>query len=98
MIDTPGVFSAEKNEHVAAVVGSIDYGKIKDPDAAVMKIMQERPGVIEKHFSVRVNNDKGKTLEEIAVKKKLLLKGEEPDIERAARMILKMVQKGEIRY
>ncbi len=98
MIDTPGVFpDMEKDKEKHAMIGSVDYGKVKEPDVAVMRIMREYPGVVERYFSVPAREDLGETLEEIALKKKLILKAGQPDITRAANMILRLWQKGEIK-
>ncbi|MBI2138263.1 50S ribosome-binding GTPase [Candidatus Woesearchaeota archaeon] len=98
MIDTPGVFPYLENNKAAHVLtGVIDSGKAKDPDAAAMRIMEEHPGSVEGYFGVGAHDDGEITLGEIALKKGLLLKGGKPDIDRAARNILRLWQKGEIK-
>ncbi|MBI2139814.1 50S ribosome-binding GTPase [Candidatus Woesearchaeota archaeon] len=98
MIDTPGVFPYLENNKAAHILtGVIDSGKAKDPDAAAMRIMEEHPGVVEKYFNVGAHDDGEITLGEIALKRGLLLKGGKPDIDRAARNILRLWQKGEIK-
>jgi ribosome biogenesis GTPase A len=62
-----------------------------------MHIMQELPGKIEAYYDVEVGEDKEKTLEQIALKKKVILKGGEPDIRRMATVILKEWQTGKIK-
>tara|TARA_Y100000310_G_C20701635_1_gene830534 strand:+ start:6806 stop:7546 length:741 start_codon:yes stop_codon:yes gene_type:complete len=97
LIDTPGVFARDSDRVDKIMVGSIDYGKVKDPDIVVMDIMDKNPGVIEEYFGVHVRKDKETALEDIAFKKKLLVKGGEPDLDRVSRMILKMWQVGKIK-
>jgi hypothetical protein len=98
LIDSPGVIPYDdKDKTKLAKVGSIDYGKIKEPDVVLMDIMEDHVGVIEAHFDVKVRKDKFATLEEIAMKKKLMLKGGEPDIDRVSRMVMKMWQIGTIK-
>lgn len=97
-IDTPGVIPyMEKDalKHVSMSV--IDFMKVRGPDLMVMELMRKYPGKIEAHFGVPVSGDKEKTIEEIALKKNVLMKGGLPDIERICRSILKDFQKGKIR-
>ncbi|MDP7116471.1 MAG: 50S ribosome-binding GTPase [Candidatus Woesearchaeota archaeon] len=95
MIDTPGVFSSD-NKNALIGLGTVDYGKVRDPDVVVMRLMGDNEGIIENYFGVEAGWDKNATLEEIAIKKKLLIKGGEPDIDRVSRMILKLWQSGKI--
>ena len=78
------------------MIGSLDYTKVKDPDVVVFGLLKQFPGRVEDHFGVEPRHDPEEVLEAIAKKKHLLRKGNEPDIERAARMILKMWQQGDI--
>ena len=96
-LDTPGVIPfKEKNADKHIAIGTIDFTKARDPDMAVMGLMKRYPGVIEKYYDVEVKDDMEETLIDIARKKNILIKGGEPNIERAARMILKDWQKGDI--
>lgn len=98
LIDTPGVIPyKEKDLAKHAAIGTKDYTKIKDPEVAVIDMMKEFPGKIEKHFGVKIKDDMQETLEDIAIKKRLVLKGNEPDIERMCRTILKEWQQGKIK-
>jgi ribosome biogenesis GTPase A len=96
-LDTPGVIPYnEDDEAKHAMMGAKDFSKARDPDLAAMRLMERFPGRIERHFGVRNSRDKEDTLNEIAVKKHLLMKGGKPDVLRAARMILKAWQRGDI--
>ncbi|MCP3682560.1 MAG: GTPase [bacterium] len=97
-LDTPGVIphkEADKVKH--ALIGAVDYNKMKDPDLAVMGLIEKYPGVIEKHYGIPKSEDFEELIEKIAEKKNLMGKGKEPDIKRASRMILKDWQTGKIK-
>jgi ribosome biogenesis GTPase A len=98
LIDTPGVIPyLEKDLSKHAAIGTIDYSKIKDPDVTIMDLMIEFPGKIERYCGVEVSDDKEETLEKIATKRNLLMKGSRPDVIRAAKILLKDWQEGKIR-
>lgn len=70
-LDTPGVIPyQEKDKNKHALTGTTDFAKTKEPDLAVMHIMEQYPGKIERHYEVEVAEDKEQTLEQIALKKK----------------------------
>ena len=97
LLDTPGVIPyKEKNDFKHNIIGTIDYGKEKDPDIVAVKLMHAFPGVIEDHYGVEVITDKEETLELIALKRNMIKKGSKPDVIRAAKMILKDWQTGDI--
>jgi len=90
MIDTPGVMTKEiRDEEELVLIGAKNPHTIKDPDMAVMKLMQEHPDFFGKKYNVKVKDDLEATIEEIALKLNLKKKGNMPDIERASRKILK---------
>ncbi len=103
-LDTPGVVPyMEKNDSKHAFIGTIDYNKIKDPDMVVMELMEKYPGRIERFYGIigtdygiEIPSDLEETLEKIAKKRNMLRKGNEPDIERVAKMILKDWQTGKM--
>ncbi len=98
LIDTPGVIPYKERDQVKhALIGTTDYTKEKDPDVVAVRLMEMFPGKIEAHYGVEQKQDKEETLVVIAVKKNLLMKGNKPDIQRTATMILKDWQNGEIR-
>lgn len=97
LLDTPGVIPyLEKDDLKHAIIGTIDYSKEKEPDMVVVYLMKEFPSLIETHYGVRRKRDPHQTLELIAEKRKLIAKGGVPDVQRAARMILKDWQTGKI--
>lgn len=97
-IDTPGVLPyLEKDEEVHTCIGTIDFNKSKDPDLAVLSLMEKFPKVIESYYDIKVNEDHEETLEEIAIKRNMIKKGNKPDVVRMARLILKAWQTGKIK-
>ena len=98
MLDTPGVLPGkEKYEMKHSITGVVDFTKTKEPDLVVFEMMEQFPGKIEKHYDVEIKEDYEITLENIAIKKNVLSKGNIPDSERMARMILTQWQKGNIK-
>ena len=97
LLDTPGVIPyKEKDAFKHNIIGTIDAGKEKNPDIVAVLLMNEFPEIIERHYGVIVITDKEKTLENIALKRNMLIKGSKPDVIRAAKMILKDWQTGAI--
>lgn len=97
LIDTPGVIPYREDDAIKHILtGTKDHTKVKEPDLAVMELMARFPGKIERFYGVRALKDKEKTLERIALKRNLLLKGGKPDVMRMAKTILQDWQKGRI--
>ena len=98
LVDTPGVIPyGEKDEMKHLLIGTIDFDKVRDPETALEKVMEKYPGVIEKYFGVSPGDSHEETIEKIALKKNLLKRGGLPDVQRAARMIIRKFQEGELR-
>lgn len=96
-LDTPGVIPPkDKDKSKHAMIGSIDFTKTKEPDLAVMMIMEEHPGKVEKYYDIEISEDFEETIEKIAIKKKIVMKGNKPDIDKMSRAILKNWQTGKI--
>jgi len=96
-LDTPGVVPySEKNKEKHAMIGTVDYNKIKDPDLVVLRILEEFPGLIEKYYEIPEELEGEEKIELIAKKRKILKKGNLPDIDRVSRTILKDWQEGSI--
>ncbi|MFH1916669.1 MAG: GTPase [Nanoarchaeota archaeon] len=96
-LDTPGVIPYQEKDYLKhALTGTIDFTHAKEPDLVVFELMQRYPGRIEAFYKVSVYDDKEEGLEAIALVRKILIKGGEPDIMRMARVILKDWQKGVI--
>jgi len=98
LMDTPGVIPYGENDQVKHVlIGTTDFTKVKHPETILEDIMERYPGVIEKHFGVTPDDSRSGTIEKIAMKKGLLRKGGLPDTDRAARMIIRLIQTGKLR-
>ena len=96
ILDTPGVFpNLEKDKQKHAMIGAIDFGKIKDPETAVLKLIESENQKIQKFYKIDLD-DSQEILEKIAFLKNRLLKGGVADIEAASRLILKDWQTGKI--
>lgn len=97
-LDTPGVIPfKEKKSEKHSMIGSVDFTKVKEPDLAVMKIMEQFPGRVESYYGVEVLDDFEASLENITIFKNILKSGNKPDIDKMARTILKDWQKGNIK-
>lgn len=97
-LDTPGVLPyREKSILKHTYIGTIDFNSSKEPDVAVIGLMEKFPGLLEAYYGVEVKEDKEETLEDIAVKRNIIKKGRQPDLMRMARLMLKDWQKGDIK-
>lgn len=97
LLDTPGVFPyREKDEVLMAKHGSVDYSKIKNPEVAALELIKDYKELFMKYYGLK-SEDLDEMLEELAFKtNKLQAKGQ-PDVDAAARMVLKDWQTGKIR-
>ncbi len=97
LLDTPGVFPyKEKDEVLMAKHGSVDYSKIKNPEVAALELIRDYKELFMKHYGLKTE-DLDEMLEELAFKtNKLQAKGK-PDVDAAARMVLKDWQTGKIK-
>ena len=88
VIDTPGVIGKGKDQEELVLIGAKNPYAIKDPDLAVIKLIENNPGLIEKKYGVAIKKDKEEVIEEIALKLNFKKKGNLADTERASKMIL----------
>ncbi len=101
LLDSPGVLmrtdvrNEEKADKLAAL-GTIDVDKLREPDLLALKLLHDQPGLLEHYYGVPVREDKEASLEAIAVKKRLLSAGGQPDVQRAAKMLLRDYTSGKI--
>ncbi|MFH1682174.1 MAG: GTPase [Candidatus Woesearchaeota archaeon] len=97
LLDTPGVIPYKEKDHFKhALIGTLDFTRIQEPDMIVLRLLEKFPGKVEKFYGVEQQEDLEEIIEEIAIKKNILIKGGKPDLIRTAIMILKDWQKGEI--
>jgi ribosome biogenesis GTPase A len=98
LLDTPGVFPyKEKDEGKHAMITAKTFSNLKDPEEACMQMIDRFPTQVEKFYGVKHDKDPEAVLESIALKLKKLRKGGLPDINAAARIILRDWQQGRIK-
>jgi len=98
IIDTPGVLPDSKKDFMkSAMIGSLDFTHVKEPEVVVMGLMGKYPGKIEECYGVEQKEDFEETLDDIAVKKGIFRRGKVPDRIRMARLILADWHKGNIK-
>jgi ribosome biogenesis GTPase A len=96
ILDTPGVFPhKEKDVAKHSKTGSIDFGKIKDPEYAALRLIEDELKAIVGFYEI-TGTDPDEILEKIAFKLNKLAKGGKPNLEAAARQVLKDWQTGKI--
>lgn len=103
ILDTPGVIPPEEDtvyekdvlkKHAEIGVGT--YDRVKDPDFVVSRLMQEHPGAFEKCYGIEAEGDAEILLEKLGRKINFLKKGNQVDIDRTARKVLKDWQEKKI--
>jgi ribosome biogenesis GTPase A len=105
ILDSPGVipeeeYSMSDKEKMAkqTLLSARSSGKVRDPETAIQYLMSDVPGVIEKHFRLKEKHEDSELLlEELALKNNFKKKGNKPDLDRAARLILTDWQAGKIK-
>lgn len=104
ILDTPGVIpdkkysmSDLKKMSTQTKISARNYDKIKQPEFAVHELMKQYPEVLEKFYNIEANGDSEKLIEELGKSRHFILKGNEIDIDRTARLILKEWQLGKIK-
>lgn len=103
LYDSPGVFIRNKSEEALALAAAISAEKMKDPQLAAEKLIGHiisRRGkeYLASHYDVEIqeNDDAYAILEKIAVRNRMLLKGGELDLDRAAKRVIHEWQQGKI--
>ena len=97
MMDTPGVLHYTKNTGLLSI-GVLNAESLKDPEIAAAELIESLNGKIEAYFGVERKEDSFEVLEDIAVKKNMLGKGGIPDTKRMAVEIIRLCQKGKIKF
>ncbi len=100
LIDTPGVIPFSRlDEATKAILGAVDFSKVKEPDIAAAKIVRLYKPQLLDYYGLALADDKNdefSIIEKLALHKKKLKKNAEPDIELMSRIIIKDWQKGKI--
>lgn len=97
LIDTPGVIlSKEKDFIKQSSIGTIDYLHTREPDIVVAELMTRFPEKFERFYGIKIPEDPFDAIEELALKRRVLKRGGEPDMMVMARHMLIDWQKGRI--
>jgi len=104
LIDTPGIIPPEERSSTNidqqvkhSQIGAVTWHKTKNPDMVVFKLMEEYPGLLEKHYKIPAKGDSEVLIEKLGKKLNYLKKGDLIDEERTAKKILKDWQDGKIK-
>ncbi len=103
VVDTPGVIPVEevKDEALLIIKGAIDPARLQDPLYPAIKLIERILKYNSTAFLERYgidSKDPMKIIEEVARKRGLLLKGGRPNIDEAARAIIKDWIEGKLTY
>jgi len=96
IVDAPGITAGKINEANLAQFAAIDAQKIKNPFAIAKKLIEKDPQKVAVFYKVKSEQDPQTLLENIALKRKKLLKGAEPDTDEAAKLLIRDFQKGKL--
>lgn len=103
LLDTPGILWPRfENQEVGerlAMVGSINDEILHADELAfalLLVVMREYPGLIGKRYEIEETQDAYETLVKICIGRKCFLKGEEPDMIRAAKLVTEDFRSGKI--
>jgi ribosome biogenesis GTPase A len=103
LLDTPGIlwpkFEDQKVGERLAVIGSINDEILHMDELAVLVLSylyKEYPELLKSRYQIELNEDAYVMLQDICVIRRCFQKGEEPDIERAAGMVLEDFRSGKI--
>ena len=97
MIDSPGVLHYTKSTDLLSI-GVLNAESLKDPEMSAVKLIESLDGKIEAYFGVKIKEDFFEVLNDIAIKKNILKKYGIPDTKRMAIEIIRLCQKGKIRF
>ncbi len=102
LIDAPGIIPRtdvndvdQKLKH--QFLGTHDVHRIKEPDLAAVRLMQEYPGLVEEYYGVPIIEDFDETLALIAKKKGIVGPGGKGDVPRLARALIRDFQTGKMK-
>ncbi len=97
LIDSPGVIPyREKDEKKHGSTGSVDHSKVKDAEAVVMRLLEEHKQTLLDFYSCD-DGDIDHFLEHVASMYNFVKKGAEPNLDRAARKVIRDYQSGKIK-
>ena len=98
LVDMPGVVDWSVGDEHLAMHAALDVEKLRDPlttaEQLVEQFIAKKDDGLANHFGVRMSGDAGTLLVSIARRRGKLLKGGEPDVDEAAKIVLREWQKG----
>ena len=104
ILDTPGVIPQNEYSNSDQVmiskhakINARDWSKVRDAEYVVSTLMKDYAPQIEKFYSISVNGNAERLIEEVGKQKNLLKKGGIVNEDRAARVILRDWQEGKIK-
>lgn len=105
ILDTPGIIAEKEYSHLIqekvarqARIGARTWSEVKEPEFIIARIMNQYPGMFEKHYNIDAKGNSEILIETLGKKKNWLLKRGEIDTDRTARFILKEWQEGKIKF
>ena len=103
LLDTPGIlwpkFEDQRVGERLAAIGSINDEILHMDELAVLVLsylQKEYPKLLKERYQIELSEDAYEMLREICIVRKCFQKGEEPDIDRAAGMVLEDFRSGKI--
>jgi len=94
LIDSPGVIVSKESRDELVLKDALRVENLKDPVSTALLLFEKHPWIPR---SLGLEKSGEEALEEFATKTGKLKKGGEPNVEEAARMILRRWQRGEIK-
>jgi len=92
-LDTPGVIPGEQSESRLAMADALDADLLDDPESVALKVLR----VSDANEFYGCTKDGREALEEIAVLRGKLLKGGAPNVDYAAKLVVRDFQRGRTR-
>lgn len=103
LLDTPGIlwprFENQKVGERLAMIGSINDEILHADELSVAMIKyleREYPGLLAKRYDIEENEDAYESLKAICISRRCFLKGEEPDIDRASKIVIEDFRSGKL--
>lgn len=103
LLDTPGILWPRFENQIVgerlAMIGSINDEILHADElamTAIRYITEAYPGLLQNRYEIEETGDAYEILKEICKSRHCYLKGEEPDVERASKMLMEEVRSGKI--
>lgn len=100
MIDTPGVIQRRESISSLVLKTALSPEKVKDPELVAYEIIKKSliKGNLFNYYNIPKSKDPETVLEMIAERRNLLVKGGEPNLIEAAKILIRDYQKGNVRF